>query len=145
MAFAFRLAAVLAVRRRREESEERSLAQLSSELEAARQAVHRIDIELRRLADERNAEPPRSMQATDLHERYARFSLFEQGRSEMLTRIADLSGRLKAQQQLYLVARRDRELLESLETAQRSTYLATLARQETKRNEDAFLARYLRD
>jgi len=145
MGFAFPFASVLAVRRRREEAEERSLAQLSSELEATRQALHRVDIELRRLADERIAEPPRSMRATDLHESYARLSVFAQGRSEMLTRITDLSARLQAQQQIYLLARRGRELLENLETAQRSIYLAGLTRQETKRNEDAFLSRYLRD
>ncbi len=145
MGFHFTLASVLAVRHRREQAEERSLAQISSELETARQAIHRINMELRRLAMERNAEPPRSMQATDLHERYGRLSLFEQGRQETLTRIADLSARREAQQQIYLLARRDRELLENLQTAQRSVYAAGLARQENKRNEDAFLARYLRD
>lgn len=145
MAFVFTLAAVLSLRRRREEAEERLLGQLAADRETARQTLQRIETELRRLAAERAAEPPRLLQATDLHERYARLSLLEHGRTEVLNHLQDLTQRFTAQQQAYLRARRDRELLEELETAQRATYAAGLLRQETKRNDDAFLNRYLRN
>ncbi len=144
MAFVFSLAAVLSLRRRREEAEERHLAQLATDRETARQTLDRIEAELRRLAAERAAEPPRLLQATDLYERYARLALLEHGRNEVLTHAQDLTQRFTTQQQAYLHARRDRELLEELETAQRATYAAGLLRQETKRNDDAFLNRYLR-
>ena len=145
MPFVFSLAALLSVRRRREEAEERHLAQLSADLATARQTLHRIETELRRLADEHAAAAPRTVQATHLHERYARLSLLEQGRSEVSTHVHDLTERFAAQQQAYLRARCDRELLEELETTQRATYAAGLLRQETKRNDDAFLNRYLRN
>ena len=145
MAFIFTLAAVLSLRRRREEAEERHLAQLSTDLATARQTLHRIEAELRRLAAERAAEPPRTVQATHLHERYARLSLLEHGRAEVSSHLQDLTRRFAAQQQAYLRARRDREVLEELETAQRARYAAGLLRQETKRNDDAFLNRFLRN
>ena len=144
MAFVFSLAAVLAVRRRREEAEERALAQTVSEISIAGQALRRIEGEVDRLAVEHALEAPRRRPATDLHERYARIALLQHAQSDARAYMAELTARREAQQQSYLEARRERELLEKMEATQRAAWAGRLARVETRNNEDIFLARSLR-
>ena len=144
MAFVFSLAAVLALRHQREQQAERALTALLHELAAGRDTVQRIEDELRRLHADHAQTRPQSQQAVSLHERYARIYVLEQGRAEMLTRLADLDAQRAAQQQLYLDAHRDRELLDDLKTRQRAGFALDANRRDQKRMDDLFLARRLR-
>ena len=144
MAFVFSLAAVLALRHQREQQQERALTAILHELAAGRDTVHRIEDELRRLHADHAQTRPQSQQAVSLHEQYARIHVLEQGRAEMLARLADLEIRRAAQQQLYLAAHRDRELLDDLKTRQRAGFSLEAARRDQKRMDDLFLARRLR-
>ena len=144
MAFVFSLAAVLALRQQREQQEERALTAVLHELAAARETVGRIEGELRRVRAEHAQIAPQSLQAVALHERYARIHVLEQGRQEMLARVAELGVRREAQQQIYLTARRDRDLLDDLRTRQRAAFAVEATRSEQKRMDDLFLARRLR-
>jgi len=144
MAFAFSLAAVLALRQQREQQEERALTAVLHELAAGRDTVGRIEGELSRVRAEIAQMAPQSLQAVSLHERYARVRVLEKGLLEMRARLAELEARRDAQQQIYLAARRDRDLLDELESRQRLSFTTEANRREQKRMDDLFLARRLR-
>lgn len=144
MAFAFSLAAVLALRQQREQQEERALTAVLHELAAGRDTVGRIEGELSRVRAEIAQMAPQSLQAVSLHERYARVRVLEEGLLEMRARLAELEARRDAQQQIYLAARRDRDLLDELESRQRLSFTTEANRREQKRMDDLFLARRLR-
>ncbi len=144
MPFAFSLAAVLAFRQQREAAEERALTALLHQLAAAHETFGRIEVELRNIRSMHAQSSPERLQAVALHERYARLAVLEQGRAEMLQHIAALTTQRDAQQQLYLAARRDRELLDELEAKQRAGFATEALRREAKRMDDLFLARRLR-
>lgn len=144
MAFVFSLAAVLAIRQQTEQQQERLLTAILHELAAARDTVHRIEDELRKVRTDRVHAAPQNLQAVSLHERYARIRVLEEGHTEMLARVAEMEARRNAQQQIYLAARRDRDLLEELESRQRASFAVEASRREQKRMDDLFLARRLR-
>lgn len=144
MAFVFSLAAVLALRQQREQQEERAFTAVLHELAAARETIGRIESELGRLHADHAQSGPQRLQAVSLHERYARIHVLEQGRAEMLARIAAIDAQRDAQQQIYLAARRDRDLLDELEGRQRASFALEASRREQKRMDDLFLARRLR-
>ena len=144
MAFVFSLAAVLALRQQREQQEERALTAILHELAAGRDTIQRIEDELRRLHADYAQSGPQQLQAVSLHERYARIHVLEQGRDELLARLAEIDTRRNAQQQIYLAARRDRDLLDELKTRQRASFAVEASRREQKQMDDLFLARRLR-
>lgn len=145
MPFRFSLAAVQVVRKQREQQEERALTGLLQEIQLSRQALHRIEDELHQAVTHYLNAAPQVIQGTKLHEHYARLQLLRQAQSEMLSHLSDLAVRRDQQQALYLVARRDRELIDELKTKQHASFHTAMLRQEGKRNDDLFLARRLRN
>lgn len=141
MSFQFSLTAVLLIRREREASRERALAAAERELHAVRQQLEMVDDELRRLAGLRESAEPCLMQGVAVQEQYARWAVLQQARTELKRAIAERAIERDAQMRLYLSARRDRELLEKLETEQRATYYAAATMREQKLSDELFLLR----
>ena len=144
MGFQFSLAAVLLVRREREAAEERALGAAERTVAAARGQRDAVRAELVRLAAEWAGAGTRMLQATALHERYARVAVLDAARVELDAQIPQLETQRDARRLLYLAARRDRELLEELEASQRASFRAAADAREQKRSDDLFLARRMR-
>ena len=145
MPFAFSLAAVLSVRRQREAVEERKLGAISRELDQTHTHLARVRSELGSASARRSSGHIELRQGVSLHEQYARIVLLQQAIVEFKSSLAEISARRSTQQQIYLVARRDRELLEELEQRQRANFNAEALRQEQRRQDDLYLARRLRN
>ena len=141
MGFRFSLAAVLLVRQEREAAEERLLGAAERDLAATRAQRDAVRSELRRLAEQRAAEAARTVQGVALHEQYARLAVLDAARVELDGRVAQLETLRDARRQAYVAARRDRELLEQLESSQRASFVAAATAREGKRSDDLFLAR----
>ncbi len=144
MGFVFSLAAVLTVRRQREEMEERRLGAVALEHARAKQNLERIRGELASASAQRAVARPELVQGTSIHERYARVVLLQQALIELERVVAEIGMRRDAQQRIYVAARRDRELLEELEERQRLLFYADATRREQRRHDDLYLARRLR-
>ena len=144
MAFRFSLGAVLLVRRQREEAEERRLGVVTRELEQTKANLDRVRVELKSAAAERALGAPEVLQGVVLHARYARSVMLQHALVELEANVAQTTVRQTAQQQVYVAARRDRELLEEMEHRQKTLYTAEAQRREQRRNDDLFLAQHLR-
>lgn len=141
MGFRFSLAAVLLVRREREAAEERLLGAAERALAGARGQLEAVRGELRRLAEERAGEGSRLLQGVALHEQYARLAVLDAARAELERQVAEMEARRDGRRLAYVMARRDRELLEELEASQRESFVAAAMMREQKRSDDLFLSR----
>lgn len=133
--------AVLLVRRERETAEERLLGAAERELAGVRAQRDAVGGELRRMAEERGGEGSRVLQGVSLHEQYARLAVLGAARVELDGQVEALEMRRDARRLAYVVARRDRELMEEMEASQRASFVAGATVREQKRSDDLFLSR----
>ena len=141
MTFIFSLAAVLTVRRQREDAEERRLAAIARETEDTRRDLARVRTELKTASAHPSFNVPQLLQGVALHQGYARIALLRQALLEGEASLAQQEARLQTQHAVYLAARQARELLEDLEARQRTAFAAGILRREQRGNDDLFLAR----
>lgn len=141
----FTLQAVLALRHRAEEAEERALAAISVEREHVRTMLERVRTELQQWTSDRLLEAGRAVQAAQRQAQYARLRALQEARGQLEEQLSQFEGRLRTQQQMYLAARRTRETLEELKEQQRLAFQAEERRREQKQADDLFiLKRYRR-
>ena len=117
---------------------------MARQLEQTETNLQRVRMELRSAAAERALGAPELLQGMTLHARYARTVLLQHALVELEASVAEMAARRTTQQQAYVAARRDRELLEELESRQKNLHTAEAQRREQRRNDDLFLSRRLR-
>jgi hypothetical protein len=138
------LRVVLAMRRRKEEAEELTLASLGQQIQQARMVAERLQEELISVTASRLEEVHRLLdgmhhQCSEAHHRQ-----MQKQHSEALSQIAKLEQMRVEQMAIYLTARRGREVISELRGRRMSAYQADLCVREQKRSEDLFLSRRAR-
>ncbi len=144
MAPPFSLAAVLALRQRREEAEERILAALGAQRQEVEKTLLRVAHELR-LWNQARASDIGSVHSGAMQQAsYARYEVLCVAQSQLQEQLRSLEAQRLLQQQVYLAARSGRKMLTELQTQQRDTWEADMQRREAQRLNDLFNARRTR-
>lgn len=138
------LRVVLAVRRRKEEAEERVLAALGQQIQQAIAEAERLQAELASVTASRLEDVDRLLNGIHHQHSEARYRQLQQQRSEALSQRVKLEQMRISQMVTYLAARRDREVISELQQRRMAAYQAELRVREQKRSEDLFLARRAR-
>jgi flagellar export protein FliJ len=144
MANRFPLGAVLRIRQHKEETEERALLALHLQRQQVETTLGRVREQLSLWDEDRQREVGSTTMAATRQSSYARLALLREAELQLLTQLRDLRERSAKQQESYLCARRNREVLTDLEQHQRQAWLKELDRREQHRVEDLFLGRWLR-
>jgi hypothetical protein len=138
------LRVVLAVRRLKEDAEERILAALGRQIQQAMTEVERLEAELVSIKALRLEEVHCLLSGIDHQRSEARHRQVKEGRLEALSQIETLETMRLGQMETYLAARCGREVISELLEQRMSAYQADLGAREQKRNEDLFLSRRAR-
>lgn len=141
MPHTFPLAAVLAIRQQKEETEERALGIAAAQVLETRTAIAQLQTALRDHADTRAKEALATNFAVHHQAQQARWM----GLCARLTQLHEQLNLLEAkrteQQGRYLAARRVREMLTELRQQARAAWLAESESREQKHIDDLFTAR----
>lgn len=132
---------VLALRKRKEEAEERKLIAVNQQIQQLIAREKRVGQELARLALTRSNELTQLSDGLHHQEREGKFRQLQQARAEVIADRNRLQGIQANQMALYLAARRGRQVMSELEEHRGSIYKAELAAREQKLIEDMFLSR----
>jgi flagellar export protein FliJ len=142
MPFIFSLQTLLRLREIREEAELQTLRGLAAQVFATRAEAQALDT----LAAEQRRALCRAALAgvsgAELHFGTRRESAQLERRQALARKLADLENSLQAQQAIYLAARREREVLTTLRTEQRSAYQREQDRREQSTLDALFLLRF---
>ena len=137
----FPLAAVLTVREQREISEERALIAVTVLLKQRRAAYMLLERELAQLAATRAGERNQVFLAAHFQAAAARYDHLRAQQGELHREIKLVETRRTEQQERFLGARRDREMVTQLREKHENAWQAEQQKQETKRLDDIFSAR----
>jgi flagellar export protein FliJ len=138
------LRVVLAVRRLKEETEERTLAALGQQIQQATIEAERLGAELASVTASRLEEVNCLLNGVHHQRSDARYRQVQKQHSEALSRVANLEKMRVEQMVIYLAARCGREVISELRERRTSAYQADLRMREQKRNDDLFLSRRAR-
>jgi hypothetical protein len=138
------LRVVLAVRRRKEEAEERALAALNQQIQRAEAEAERLQTEIAAVGTSRREEIQQLLNGAHHQHSEARYTHLLQQCSMALAEAKRLDGLRVDQMAAYLAAKCGREVISELQERRTSAYQADLQGREQKRNEDLFLARRAR-
>lgn len=141
MAFRFPLATVLALRQQKEEAEERVLASLAMQRQQLRDTLQRVEAELQQWTQARVRDVGAASTAAQYNMIYARLQLLAQSRVQLKGALVSMEERWRAQQQVYLGARTEREMLSSLKQQQEAAFHVAQDKNEQRRLDDLFAAR----
>jgi len=138
------LRVVLAVRRLKEEAEERTLAALRQQIQQAAAEAERLQAELASVTASRLEEVHCLLDGGHYQRSDARYRQAQAQRSDALSQIAKLEKMRVEQMVIYLAARCGREVISELQEQRMAAYQADLRVREQKRNEELFLSRRAR-
>lgn len=134
--------AVMALRRRKEECEERMLADIHRDIRRETSDLERLDNQLGLIGEARRSQPTYLACGVDHHRLDSTYRELLQHRAEVLSRIQGLIERRTRQMNQYLAARREREVISDLEQRRTRAHKAEMTSRETRQSEDLFLARF---
>ena len=140
----FSLAAVLALRQQKEDSEERALAAIARQKEELQTALLRLQQELAQAASARAHEVQTVRSAAQHQAAYTRYQLLCDAQTELHTKIGALERQQREQRVLHLAARSARETLSALRTQQAAAWEKEQQARAAKRLDDLFAARWIR-
>lgn len=139
------LDAVLAVRRKQEETEEHVLSSLAQELREARMRCEQIAEQAAAARSLRLEQVQYRADGADHHHWDACMKQLRQNQSETSAEIGRLEHAYAEQVQRYLEAQRAHEVINNLEQKYALRWRARLQRREQKLYDDLFLMRFVRD
>ncbi len=144
MAHRFPLAAVLALRQRKEEQEERALAAIATQRGQVQATLERVRHELGQEANVRAGEVGTARNGATHQVSYARYKLLSEAQQQLLIQLETLQTRRLEQQEVYVAARGGREMLTTLQQKGQSAWEAEQERRDQRRLDDLFTARHAR-
>ncbi len=142
MAFQFSLAAVLRLREIEEQREERALMEILVELARTREKITALAAQGADAVRRREISLAASLPAAELNTLYARVQLAKKQREVAEEQLRSLEAHRATQTARYQAARQARELLTGMRDEQRTSFMATRARQEQKSLDDIFSSRW---
>lgn len=140
----FTLSAVLRVRERKQEQEERTLADLGMQRRNLTETLRRVDEQLAQWTGKREQEIGSVCNAATQQASYAYYKALSEGRVQLLEQLRLLETRWQEQRRLYLAARSDRQMLAQLKEQQRIEWEIDCERRDTRVISDLFAARRFR-
>jgi flagellar export protein FliJ len=144
MAFEFSLASVLRFREMIEEREEVTLQKLLAEISQLSDAIERIDAQLAQTYASRLVDIFKPTIGLDLQASYGEVKNLKQRRQELEVQIQKLEQAQATQLNVYMAARRNREILSDMREKTRNEYRSNVIKREQKGLDDDFAARQSR-
>jgi flagellar export protein FliJ len=141
MAFSFSLATVLRVRRIAEEREERLLQQIQQEIANTHQAIDQTDAAMADSNAFRHSQIDKAYKAATVLLSYEEIRLIQQRRAGLYEQLSKLESLKESQFNIYLAARRGREMLISIRDDLRGRYDSEMSRHEQRALDDIYAAR----
>lgn len=140
----FPLIAVLRLREQKEQAEERALLVISADLQQIRDALTRVEQEMKRFGDVRQQLTQGVIRAAQHQMLALQWRSLLEADAQLRSRLQSLETSRAAQQQCLLVARRNREMLSELSKQHHHRAEEEANRTERKRIDDFFSARSAR-
>jgi hypothetical protein len=139
------LAVLLALRRRREEVEERTIADLGRQVLLAEAEVERVRGEIAVFIASRIGETGRVLDGMHHQCSEGRHRWLQQQVLDISSRLVQLKQSRTERMAIYVARRRDREMISELQKQRASAYQHELRAREQKGNQDLFLIRRARN
>jgi molybdopterin/thiamine biosynthesis adenylyltransferase len=133
--------AVIGIRRRQEEMEERKLVEIVKQLREAEDEQNRIKAELHRLTAARVDQLNEVVDVTHHRAAAAELSAVLRRSDVVTASIKNIEEQKGIQMAAYLSARSGRKIIEDLDRQRLDAERAVISRQEQRRTEELFLAR----
>lgn len=135
---------VLSLRRRKEDAAERTLAEALANLQRAQLLLATLEDDLRRTRCTSLGETGELLHVMELQQRHQRIRHLEQACGQATQALAEQQAAVTREQQTYLEAHREREVVDALLKQQATAEQAKQNRRDVKVSEDLFLGRLIR-
>lgn len=145
MGFRFSLSSVLRLRESVERQEELSLQQAEAEVTRVQHEIDELGNQLARASEQRKEALKNAVPAYRLHAIEARITAANEQRDGLLNALQAAQGQRDARMKLYQLAHRNRQTMDDLRGDEQTAWIQEQNRNEQKRLDDIFAARWQRE